>query len=130
MQNSGHLSSSAGARTSLGPIYFNICCLYVEIKDAYEGRKILRFCILFVFLLLTLIVGLLAGVFYSLKLQSCNLTPPESRDRNQLCSFGDFFDNHDMWHFLSSTSLFLAFIFLLTIDDDLFMAKRTYIQVF
>jgi len=102
----------------------------VEIKDANEGRKILRFCVFFVFLLLCLIVGLLAGVFYSRKLQSRNLTPPESRDRNQLCSFGDFFDNHDMWHFLSSTSLFLAFIFLLTIDDDLFLTKRTDIKVF
>jgi len=102
----------------------------VEIKDANEGRKILRFCVFFFFLLLCLIVGLLAGVFYSRKLQSRNLTPAESRDKNQLCSVGDFFDNHDIWHFLSSTSLFLAFIFLLTIDDDMFLTKRTDIKVF
>jgi len=102
----------------------------VEIKDANEGRKILRFCVFFFFLLLCLIVGLLAGVFYSRKLQSRNLTPAESRNKNQLCSVGDFFDNHDIWHFLSSTSLFLAFIFLLTIDDDMFLTKRTDIKVF
>jgi len=101
-----------------------------EIKDAYEGKKIIRFSILFVSLLLCLIVGFTAGMFYSRKLQSRNLTPPESRDRNQLCSVGDFFDNHDMWHFLSSTALFLAFIFLLTIDDDLFKMKRSGIKVF
>jgi len=101
-----------------------------EIIEAPEGRKILRFCLFFFFLLLCLIIGLLAGVFYSRKLQSRNLTPPESRNRNRLCSVGDFFDNHDMWHFLSSTSLFLAFLFLLTIDDDMFLIQRSDIKVF
>jgi hypothetical protein len=42
----------------------------------------------------------------------------------------DFFDNHDMWHFLSATALFLAFISLLTIDDDLLLAERDRIPVF
>ena len=52
------------------------------------------------------------------------------RNMNELCQFMDFFDNHDMWHFLSATSLFLAFIFLLTIDDDLLLTDRTKIIVF
>jgi hypothetical protein len=38
---------------------------------------------------------------------------------NEVCEWLDFFDNHDMWHFVSATALFDAFIFLLTIDDDL-----------
>ena len=42
----------------------------------------------------------------------------------------DFFDNHDVWHFLSATALFLAFIFLLTIDDDLLLVDRSKIKVF
>jgi hypothetical protein len=42
----------------------------------------------------------------------------------------DFFDNHDMWHFFSATALFLAFIFLLTIDDDLLLTDRDKIEVF
>lgn len=42
----------------------------------------------------------------------------------------DFYDNHDMWHFLSATALFLAFIFLLTIDDDLLITDRGHIEVF
>ena len=49
---------------------------------------------------------------------------------NELCQYMNFFDNHDMWHFLSATSLFLAFIFLLTIDDDLLLIDRHKITVF
>jgi dsRNA-gated channel SID-1 len=49
---------------------------------------------------------------------------------NEPCNWLDFFDNHDMWHFLSSLSLFLAFIGLLTIDDDLLFVDRAKIPVF
>ena len=52
------------------------------------------------------------------------------RNMNELCQYMNFFDNHDMWHFLSATSLFLAFIFLLTIDDDLLLIDRHKITVF
>ena len=49
---------------------------------------------------------------------------------NEPCMYMDFFDNHDMWHFFSATALFLAFIFLLTIDDDLLLEDRKHIRVF
>ena len=31
----------------------------------------------------------------------------DSMDLNSDCSFSDYFDNHDMWHFLSGLSLLL-----------------------
>ena len=52
------------------------------------------------------------------------------RNMNEPCIYMDFFDNHDMWHFFSATALFLAFIFLLTIDDDLLLEERKNIKVF
>ena len=52
------------------------------------------------------------------------------RNMNEPCMYMDFFDNHDMWHFFSATALFLAFIFLLTIDDDLLLEERKNIKVF
>jgi len=79
---------------------------------------------------ISVLTGLLAVVFYANKHQSRNLTPAESRDKNQRCQYGDFFDNHDIWHFLSSISLYYAFLGLLTIDDDLLHAKRKKIPVF
>ena len=41
-----------------------------------------------------------------------------------------FYDNHDIWHMLSASSLFLAFMGLLTWDDDLLATPRDKIPVF
>ena len=52
------------------------------------------------------------------------------RNMNDKCYMMDFFDNHDMWHFTSATALFLAFIGLLTVDDDILFVQRNEIPVF
>ena len=99
-------------------------------RSELRSISILRYTILIVFLVLFLGLGMLGGYYYSKKLQSRNLQPAESRNRNEECSFGDFYDNHDLWHFLSSTALFLALLFLLSLDDDLFNSPRNQIKVF
>jgi hypothetical protein len=38
------------------------------------------------------------------------LTPAESKTYNQPCEILDFFDKHDIWHFLSATSMFFSFM--------------------
>jgi len=106
----------------------------VEIFQNPEGegtrlRWSMRF-FSFIFFLLAVALGMVAMVFYTRRHQSRNSTPPESRNKNELCHVWDFFDNHDMWHFFSATALFLAFIFLLTIDDDLLLTDRDKIEVF
>jgi len=100
-----------------------------EITRRTQYRK-LRLILLFGFLGLFLLVAAGAGYFYAMKAQDRNLTPAESRDKNLPCRFGNFFDNHDMWHFLSSIALFLSLMFLLNIDDDLFYELRAEIKVF
>lgn len=37
-------------------------------------------------------------------------TPAESREKNRECVLLDFFDDHDIWHFLSATALFFSFL--------------------
>jgi len=106
----------------------------IEIFKNPEGpdgrlRWAMRF-FTFIFFLLAIILGAIAMLFYTKRHQSRNSTPPESRDKNELCNVLDFFDNHDMWHFFSATALFLSFIFLLTIDDDLLLTEREKIEVF
>eukprot|EP00090_Calanus_glacialis_P000732 TRINITY_DN10504_c0_g1_i5.p1 TRINITY_DN10504_c0_g1~~TRINITY_DN10504_c0_g1_i5.p1 ORF type:complete len:834 (-),score=156.09 TRINITY_DN10504_c0_g1_i5:117-2618(-) len=106
----------------------------VEIFQNPEGegtrlRWSMRF-FSFIFFLLAVALGMVAMMFYTRRHQSRNSTPPESRNKNELCHVLDFFDNHDMWHFFSATALFLAFIFLLTIDDDLLLTDRDKIEVF
>ena len=37
-------------------------------------------------------------------------TPAESREHNRDCILLDFFDDHDIWHFLSSIAMFGSFL--------------------
>uniref|UniRef100_A0A1I8IS62 SID1 transmembrane family member 1 n=1 Tax=Macrostomum lignano TaxID=282301 RepID=A0A1I8IS62_9PLAT len=57
-------------------------------------------------------------------------SPADSRALNQRCLLLDFYDIHDIWHFLSSMSLFFSFMVLLTLDDDLVSTPRHQIPVF
>ncbi|CAL8111411.1 unnamed protein product [Orchesella dallaii] len=57
-------------------------------------------------------------------------TPAESRVLNEPCCLMGFYDNHDMWHFLSSMGLFCSGMLLLTIDDDLMDQPQSSIPVF
>ena len=41
-----------------------------------------------------------------------------------------FSDNHDLWHFFSAAGVFMAFLALLTVDDDLLATEREDIEVF
>jgi len=125
----------------IGAVNIFLYLMFYLVLKAYETYEMLKkpstsryrlvspiFC--FIILILAIIMAFMAGKFYINKHQSRNHTPEESRDKNEQCSYMDFFDNHDMWHFLSASSLFLAFIFLLSIDDDLLCTPRANIDVF
>ncbi|KAK3907859.1 SID1 transmembrane family member 1 [Frankliniella fusca] len=80
---------------------------------------------------------ILAGVgwgfslnFFLRKSTSWAVTPAQSRAFNQPCQILDFYDRHDIWHFLSAISMFFSFMALLTLDDDLTNVPRTQISVF
>ncbi|OCT93603.1 hypothetical protein XELAEV_18011277mg [Xenopus laevis] len=57
-------------------------------------------------------------------------TPAESREKNRSCIILHFYDDHDIWHFLSATAMFFSFLVLLTLDDDLDVVRRDKIPVF
>ena len=38
------------------------------------------------------------------------VTPAESRGLNKKCIVFDFYDNHDMWHFLATSAIFATFM--------------------
>lgn len=42
----------------------------------------------------------------------------------------DFYDNHDVWHIISSMALFFGFVTVLTLDDHLLDKPRNEIRVF
>ena len=58
------------------------------------------------------------------------LSAAESREKNENCLFLNFYDHHDIWHFVSAFALFFSFCILLTLDDDLTQVPRHKISVF
>ncbi|XP_044262511.1 SID1 transmembrane family member 1-like, partial [Tribolium madens] len=70
-----------------------------------------------------------AGVFFFNQSSKWTESPAQSRQLNQQCIFADFFDSHDLWHFLSSLALYFTFMFLLCVDDNL-STSRTDIPLF
>lgn len=88
----------------------------------------------------TLVCGLmllLAGLswsgalyFYFSNVSQWSWTPAESRQLNKSCILFNFYDNHDVWHFLSAAAMFFSFMFILTLDDGLENVPRENINTF
>ncbi|XP_069644011.1 SID1 transmembrane family member 2 isoform X7 [Haliaeetus albicilla] len=78
----------------------------------------------------TSVVWGFALFFFFQGLSTWQKTPAESREHNRNCILLDFFDDHDIWHFLSSIAMFGSFLVLLTLDDDLDCVQRDKIYVF
>lgn len=83
-----------------------------------------------IYALLGLICFLPSLYFFTKKEKQTELSPSESRNLNKECLFLNFFDGHDVWHFLGGTGVFFAFLFILTLDDDLKGKPRDKIHVF
>ena len=71
-----------------------------------------------------------AGLCFLQSNSSRKDAPAQSRNMNNDCIFLDFFDSHDLWHFFSASAVFMAFLGLLTVDDDLLYTARDEIDVY
>ncbi|XP_003381724.1 SID1 transmembrane family member 2 [Trichinella spiralis] len=69
-------------------------------------------------------------LFFLQEQSSWRFTAAQSRELNNRCIFLGFYDAHDIWHFLSAISLFLSFVVLLVIDDDLVYTTHNEIPIF
>ena len=84
----------------------------------------------FVFFCLTVAFALPAAYFFMTQVKATGLSPAESKAINKDCFYNNFYDHHDLWHFLSSFGLFFMLMFLLTLDDDIAFRPQIDIQVF
>ncbi|XP_053278209.1 SID1 transmembrane family member 2 isoform X1 [Pleuronectes platessa] len=87
-------------------------------------------CLALVLILFTAVVWGFALFFFFQGLSTWQKTPAESREHNRDCILLSFFDDHDIWHFLSSIAMFGSFLILLTMDDDVDRVPRDKIFVF
>ncbi|XP_043936900.1 SID1 transmembrane family member 2 [Protopterus annectens] len=99
--------------------------IIMKLRSGERVKFIPLMCILF-----TAVVWGFALFFFFQGLSTWQKTPAESREHNRDCILLDFFDHHDVWHFLSSTALFGSFLILLTLDNDLDTVQRDKICVF
>ncbi|KAK6174037.1 hypothetical protein SNE40_017386 [Patella caerulea] len=68
--------------------------------------------------------------FFFAHLTSWSVTPATSKEGNRQCLLLEFYDAHDIWHFLSAIGMFFGFLIILTLDDDLMLKRRDQIPVF
>lgn len=114
----------------LGVFIINLllyCAFYILMKLRH-GERICRQSL--TYSLLACLCCAPAMYFFLNKNTTWNMKPAQSRHYNQECKLFHFYDNHDIWHFLSATALFFAFMAMLTIDDDISEKPRDKIPVF
>uniref|UniRef100_A0A8C0HI57 SID1 transmembrane family member 1 n=1 Tax=Buteo japonicus TaxID=224669 RepID=A0A8C0HI57_9AVES len=99
--------------------------IIMKLRSSEKLLPIPMFCIV-----ATAVVWAAALYFFFQNLSSWEETPAESREKNRPCILLGFFDDHDVWHFLSAAALFFSFLVLLTLDDDLDVVRRDKIPVF
>ncbi|XP_029434325.1 SID1 transmembrane family member 1 isoform X2 [Rhinatrema bivittatum] len=99
--------------------------IIMKLRSSEKIQPLPLFCII-----ATAVVWGSALYFFFQNLSSWEETPAESREKNRECILLDFFDDHDIWHFLSASAMFFSFLVLLTLDDDLDFVRRDQIPVF
>ncbi|XP_060226446.1 SID1 transmembrane family member 1 isoform X2 [Meriones unguiculatus] len=99
--------------------------IIMKVRSSEKILLLPRFCSL-----ATALLWAAALYFFFQNLSSWEGTPAESREKNRECILFNFFDDHDIWHFLSAIALFFSFLVLLTLDDDLDVVRRDRIPVF
>ena len=90
--------------------------LYFSLKLINKERitKITTAC-----LFLTMCFWIPALYYFRTDTKNDEKSPAQSREHNRDCSLANFYDFHDIWHFLGSVGLFLNLMVLLTLDDGL-----------
>ncbi|PSN48776.1 SID1 transmembrane family member 1 [Blattella germanica] len=113
-----------------GTVYFWVGFTIVHLVTCLHchGERILKQPLMYI--LLSFASWGAALYFFFNKSISWELTPAQSKSYNQPCEIFNFYDKHDIWHFLSATSMFFSFMVLLTLDDDLISVHRSKIPVF
>ncbi|XP_065177548.1 SID1 transmembrane family member 1-like [Sycon ciliatum] len=105
-----------GANLVLYVLYY-----FIALK-AWHCEKCL--CATFVYGAASVVFFIPAGYFFKSNVSNWAESPSGSRKLNQDCLIFDFYDNHDLWHFLGAIAIFFYYLMLLSIDDPLENVKR------
>ena len=101
---------------------------YYVMMKFYSGERMIWSCYVYLFFLLA--TGIPSLYFFLNIERSSDLSPAESRMLNRPCVLFNFYDFHDIWHFLGGAGVFFTFMFLLNIDEDVKYKRRDMLYVF
>ena len=87
---------------------FNFCNVPVLSQQLRHREKILPQPLIYILLSMVCWAGAL--YFFFQKSTTWQLTPAQSRAFNKECLILNFYDDHDIWHFLSAVSMFFSFM--------------------
>jgi len=125
------ITGASGASNYLLAIYMLNLFIYFGyylIMKKVHGESIGFVTWLYMFL--ALICSLPATYLFTQKEKNSEVSPAESRMMNVECMFLDFYDAHDIWHFLGGSGLFFVFLAILNIDENIKYKRREDIPVF
>jgi len=105
-----------------------IYLIYYILMKIIHREHFTRFSI--VFLLAAIFFWSSSLYFFYQEVKSYEVQPAISRMRNQPCIVLNTYDVHDIWHLLSSFSLFFSFLTLLTLDDGIRKKRRKELAAF
>ena len=101
---------------------------YYVIMKFYSGERMTWGC--YIYISSMLLTGIPSLYFFTAIERSSDLSPAESRMLNRPCVLFNFYDFHDIWHFLGGAGVFFSFMFLLNIDEDVKYKRRDRLYVF
>jgi len=124
-------SGTPGASNYLLAIFFLNLTIYGSYYCVMKIMSGERVCMIpIIYANLGTLCFLPALYFFTQKEKMTEKSPAESRDMNRDCIFLNFFDGHDIWHFMGAAGVFFAFLCIFTLDEDLKGKKRNTIHVF
>ena len=94
---------------------FSIYLIYYLINKMYYKEKISK--CWWITMCLSIITIITSFVFFKNRVKNIDLSPNESNKLNKNCILFNYWDNHDIWHFLSSFGIFLLLELILNIDN-------------
>ncbi|BHF66955.1 RNA transmembrane transporter activity [Sparganum proliferum] len=102
-------------------------CFYIIMKLRHRERFL---CVPLLYIIMSCLTWGFGIYFFMQHSTTWEVTPAQSRALNRPCILLGFYDVHDVWHFLSSISMFFSFMSIMTLDDDLVTTPRNNIPVF
>ena len=111
----------------IGIVNLMIYFVYYIVTKIINKEKIKNF--IFLLIVIDIVLLVVSMYFYNNTDYDTFRSIRESNKLNRECVLFNYFDNHDIWHFMSSTTLFVFIVIILFIDYDLEYSREEVLEI-